>query len=692
MHAKGDIQPGRSYPLGATVYADGVNFSLFSKSCYGVDLLLFNDAEDKSPSRVIRLDPKKNKTFYYWHVFVNGLKAGQIYAYRVHGPCDPGRGLIFDGQKVLLDPYAGAVYVGKNYDRSAACLPGENCATAARSVVVDPHDYDWEGDEPLRNPYSRSIIYELHVKGFTRHLSSGVAAERRGTYAGLVEKIPYLKELGIPSVELMPVQQFDEQDAPPPLTNYWGYSPMVFFAPHAGYSSCRSPLGPVKEFRDMVKALHKAGIEVILDVVFNHTAEAGHEGPMICFRGIENNAYYIYNQKQQKYENFSGCGNTVNTNYSIVRRMITECLRYWVEHMHVDGFRFDLASVMVRGEQGEPMDKPPILWSIESDPMLAGTKVIAEAWDAAGLYQVGSFIGDRFAEWNSQFRDDVRHFVKGDRDIACRLSNRIMGSPDIYPEPDRETNRSVNFITCHDGFTLNDLVTYDTKHNEANKEDNRDGYDLNLSWNCGVEGPTDDPLIEELRLRQIKNFLTILFTSQGTPMLMMGDEVRRTQFGNNNAYCQDNETSWLDWGLMERNKDLLHFVKGLIRFSRSYAIFNLENIPRGPLTKTGIRITWHGVRLNKPDFSYYSHSLAYEMKSSIEGEHVFVMMNAWWKPLRFALPRVDPGHAWHRVVDTSLGAGEDYCPPGKAPLITDRRYLAKDRSVAVLVSRILKEG
>jgi isoamylase len=691
MVSRGDIHPGKSYPLGATVYPAGVNFSLFSKSCYGVELLLFDEADDESPSRVIRLDPKKNKTFYYWHVFVTGSKAGQIYAYRVYGPYEPEKGMLFDGKKVLLDPYAKAVYVGRNYDRSKACLPGDNCSSAARSVVVDPLGYDWEGDEPLRNPYSRSIIYELHVGGFTKHPSSGVGPERRGTYAGLMEKIPYLKELGITSVELMPVQQFDEQDAPPPLTNYWGYSPMAFFAPHSGYCSCRDPLGPVKEFRDMVKALHKAGIEVILDVVFNHTAEAGHEGPMICFRGIENNAYYIYNQKEQKYENYSGCGNTVNTNYSIVRRMITECLRYWVEYMHVDGFRFDLASVMVRGEQGEPMDKPPILWSIESDPMLAGTKVIAEAWDAAGLYQVGSFIGDRFAEWNSQFRDDVRHFIRGDKDIVYRLSNRIMGSPDIYPEPDRETNRSINFITCHDGFTLNDLVTYDTKHNEENKEENRDGYDYNVSWNCGVEGPTDNVLIEELRLRQIKNFLTIMFTSQGTPMLMMGDEVRRTQFGNNNAYCQDNETSWLDWKLMRKNEGLLRFVKGLVRFSRSYILFNFEHIPRGPVTRTGVMINWHGIKLNKPDYNYYSHSLAYEMKTSLEGEHVFVMMNAWFKPLRFTLPRVDPHHAWHRVVDTSLGAGEDYCPPGKSPLIDEKRYLLKDRSVAVLVSRVIKE-
>jgi glycogen operon protein len=690
MLKKGDVHQGKSYPLGATVYPDGVNFSLFSKSCSAVELLLFDGADDARPSRVIRFDPKINKTFYYWHVFMQGLTAGQVYGYRVYGPYDPAHGMLFDGKKVVLDPYAKAVYIGENYDRSLACRPGDNCAHAPRSVVVNPQDYDWGGDEPLKSPYSTSIIYELHVGGFTRHKSSGLSPEKRGTYAGLIEKIGYLKELGITAVELMPVQQFDEQDAPPPLQNYWGYSPMAFFAPHTGFSSRHDPLGPVNEFRDMVKALHKAGIEVIMDVVFNHTAEAGHEGPTISFRGIENTAYYIYNVKQRKYENYSGCGNTVNTNYSIVRRMITECLRYWVKYMHVDGFRFDLASVMVRGEKGEPMETPPILWSIESDPMLAGTKIIAEAWDAAGLFQVGSFIGERFAEWNSQFRDDVRRFVKGDRDSVYRLSNRIMGSPDIYPQPGRETNRSINFITCHDGFTLNDLVSYDEKHNQMNKEGNRDGYDNNLSWNCGVEGPTDDPVIDSLRLRQIKNFLAILFTSQGTPMLMMGDEVRRTQLGNNNAYCQNNEISWLDWKLMEVHEGLQRFVKELIGFSRAHMVFNLEHIPQGSVTSTGVTITWHGVHLDEPDFGDDSHSLAYEMRAPVESEHIFVMINAYWKPLFFDLPGVDQGHAWHRVVDTSLDPGEDCCHPGKSSPVNGRRYHLKDRSVAVLVSRLIR--
>jgi glycogen operon protein len=371
--------------------------------------------------------------------------------------------------------------------------------------------------------------------------------------------------------------------------------------------------------------------------------------------------------------------------------MITESLRYWVEYMHVDGFRFDLASVMARGEYGEPLEKPPILWSIESDPVLAGTKIIAEAWDAAGLYQVGSFIGERFAEWNGQFRDDVRHFIKGDNSTVYRLSNRLMGSPDIYPQPDRETNRSINFITCHDGFTMNDLVSYNHKYNELNNEQNQDGNDYNLSWNYGTEGPATERATDETRLRQIKNFLALLFLSQGTPMLLMGDEVRRTQLGNNNAYCQDNEISWFDWDAVKRHEGLLRFVQGLIRFSRANSVFNLRHIPKPPHSDTDVGITWHGVRLGKPDFRDYSHSLALEMKSEKEGEHVFIMINAYWGPLTFELPRHDKGQEWHRIIDTSLGEGKDYAQPGKSTPMKGLRYRLRDRSIAVMVSRRAKK-
>ena len=539
--------PGCSAPLGATPSPRGVNFSLYSRDATGVELLLFDHVEDGRPARSIRIDPAANRTYHYWHVFVPGVKPGQIYGYRVEGPWNPAQGLRFDPGKVLLDPYSRGVVLPQGYRREAASGEGDNAATAMKSVVVDCSAYDWEGDEPLRRPASRTIVYEMHVRGFTRHPSSGVAESRRGTFAGLIEKIPYLQQLGITAVELLPVFQFDAHHSPPGTTNYWGYQPVAFFAPHRDYSSRTDPLGPVDEFRDMVKALHRAGIEVILDVVFNHTAEGDHRGPTLCFRGLDNRAYYILERDRLCYANFTGTGNTLNANHPIVRRMIVDSLCYWVEAMHVDGYRFDLASILARDSSAQVMADPPVLWDIESDPRLAGTKFIAEAWDAAGLYQVGSFGGDSWKEWNGRFRDDARSFFRGEEGTARRFADRLFGSPEIYGHRGREPEESVNFVTCHDGFTLNDLVTYDRKHNEANGEDNRDGADDNRSWNCGIEGPTDDPAVEMLRNRQAKNFLTATMLSIGLPMISMGDEVRRTQRGNNNVYCQDNETSWFDW-------------------------------------------------------------------------------------------------------------------------------------------------
>ena len=434
-----------------------------------------------------------------------------------------------------------------------------------KSVVADTSSYDWEGDVPLKQPFARAIIYEMHVRGFTVHASSGVSPEKRGTYAGLIEKIPYLQDLGITAVELLPVYQYDEQDAPSGFKNYWGYAPVSFFAPHAAYSSQKDPLGPLNEFRDMVKALHRAGIEVILDVVYNHTAEGNHLGPTLCFRGLQNDAYYILEQNKKYYSNYTGCGNTLNAGNPFVRRMIIDSLHYWVEEMHVDGFRFDLASILSRDEHGRPLENPPVLWDIETDPALAGIKLIAEAWDAAGLYQVGTFIGDSWKEWNGRFRDDVRSFLKGDHGNVTRFASRLHGSPDLYSHKEREPEQSINFITCHDGFTLNDLVSYNHKHNEANGENNRDGSDNNMSWNCGVEGPTDDPEIERLRNRQVKNFFAVTLLAVGAPMLLMGDEVRRTQQGNNNAYCQDNEISWFNWNLPSKHADVHRFVRRLIQ-------------------------------------------------------------------------------------------------------------------------------
>ena len=555
---------GQSFPLGATVLPDGVNFCVFSRQATRIELLLFENAEAATPAHVIDLDPRTHRTYHYWHAFVPGIGAGQVYAYRAFGPFDPEQGLRFDPSKVLLDPYGRAVVVPKAYSRQRASQYGQSDANAMKSVVVDPGAYDWEGDAPLRRSFASTVIYEMHVAGFTRHPSSGVAAELRGTYAGMIEKIPYLRDLGITAVELLPIFQFDRQDCPPGLVNYWGYSPVSFFAPHAGYSSRKDALGPVNEFRDLVKALHRAGIEVILDVVYNHTAEGDARGPTLSFRGLANEVYYILDQDRARFANYSGTGNTLNANQAIVRRMILDSLRYWVQEMHVDGFRFDLASILARDETGRPLENPPALWDIESDPVLAGTKLIAEAWDAAGLYQVGSFVGDSWKEWNGRFRDDVRGFVKGDRGTVRMLAQRVLGSPDIFGHEEREPEQSLNFVTCHDGFTLNDLVSYNGKHNEANGEGNRDGADNNLSWNCGVEGPSEDEAVERLRRRQVKNFIVMLLTSIGTPMLLMGDEMRRTQRGNNNAYCQDNEVSWLDWSLLDRHRDLHRFVKMLI--------------------------------------------------------------------------------------------------------------------------------
>jgi glycogen operon protein len=448
------VRSGASAPLGATVRPGGVNFSVFSKRASLVELLLFDDENATRPARVIRLDTGEHRTYHYWHVFVPDLKPGQVYAYRAHGPFAPDCGCRFDAEKVLLDPYGLSLAVPETYDRRAAARPGDTVATAMKSVVADPGRYDWEGDLPLKRPFTETVIYELHVGGFTRHPSSGGAPGTRGTYAGLIQKIPYLKDLGVTALELLPVFQFDSQDAPPGRVNYWGYQPVSFFAPHHAYSAQKKPLAVLDEFRDMVKALHRAGLEVILDVVFNHTTEGDVTGPTLCYRGLANDFYYMLDEKDKsRYADYTGCGNTLNANQPIVRRLIQDSLRYWVTQMHVDGFRFDLASILSRDENGRPLPNAPILWDIESDPVLAGTKLIAEAWDAAGLYQVGSFIGDAWQEWNGRFRDDVRRFLRGDNCSVPAVAARILGSPDIYGHEEREAEQSVNFVTCHDGFT-----------------------------------------------------------------------------------------------------------------------------------------------------------------------------------------------------------------------------------------------
>jgi isoamylase len=682
------VEVGRSCPLGASLVADGANFSVFSKHASAVQLLLFDRADDARPSRVIDLDPRTQRTYHYWHTFVPGIGAGQLYGYRAYGPFAPEKGLRFDGDKVLLDPYAKCVARPFRTSRVAARVHGDNAATALKSVVADLDAYDWEDDHPPRTPFAKTVIYEVHVGNFTRHPNSGVEPTRRGTFAGLIDKIPYLRDLGVSAVEFLPVFAFDEETAPEGHRNVWGYQPLAFFAPHPGYSSRPDPLGALDEFRDMVKAVHRAGIEVILDVVYNHTAEGGADGATLSFRGLANETYYILDENDRAYADYTGTGNTLNANESVVRRLILDSLRYWVSKMHVDGFRFDLAAVLSRDERGRPIASPPVLLDIESDPVLANVKLIAEAWDAAGLYQVGGFVGDSWKEWNGRFRDDVRRFLKGDNQTVRSLASRILGSPDIYGAQDREPEQSVNFVTCHDGFTLNDLVSYNAKHNDANGEWNRDGSDVNYSWNCGVEGPTQDVDIERLRNRQVKNFLVLTVLATGTPMLLMGDEVRRTQRGNNNAYCLDDETTWFDWSALAQHPDIYRFVRQLIVFHTTRLLppdrFNMtlnELITRH-------RVEWHGVRPGEPDWGDESHSLAATKHILAARVAVHLMLNAYWEALEFATPPLDENHLpWRRCVDTFRSPPADISLWSEAETVQGGTVIVQPRSIVVLVTK-----
>ncbi len=679
---------GEPAPLGATLSHNGANFSLFSRTATSVELVLFANDADATPTRTITLDPVANRTYHYWHVWVPDVKPGQLYGYRVDGPHEPAVGMRFDRTKILLDPYGRGVFVPDAYARVAGCQPGDNSAQTMKSIVVDSKDYDWEGDVPLRLPSARTVIYEMHVRGFTQNPNSGVKPELRGTYAGLIEKIPYLKELGINAVELLPVFGFDAQDCPPGVVNYWGYAPIAFFAPHPAYSSNREPLGPIQEFRDMVKALHRAGIEVILDVVFNHTAEGNQNGPALCFRGIDNSTYYILEQEGAQYANYSGCGNTLNANHPVVRRLIVDSLRYWVSEMHVDGFRFDLASILARDSQGQVLPNPPVLWDIESEPSLAGIKLIAEAWDAAGLYQVGCFVGDAWREWNGRFRDDVRDFFRGEAGVAGRMADCLLGSHEVYRHKRREAEQTVNFVTCHDGFTLNDLVSYNEKHNDANGEQNRDGANDNRSWNCGVEGPSTDQAVEELRNRQVKNFLTATVLSLGVPMIVMGDEVRRTQFGNNNGYCHDNPSTWFDWSLVEKHADLHRFVRILLarRVLRDVDHEQQRLSLSEMLHKASI--SWHGVRLNQPDWGADSHCFTVGADIASEGQRFHLIFNAHWEPLDFELPVLAATRTWRRWIDTALPSPDDIVEWDAAKEVPGCHYRAASRSIVMLLSTL----
>ena len=680
------LSPGSSAPLGATPSAGGVNFSLYARNAERVDLCLFDHPQAAEPAAVLALEGEPHRTGHYWHGFVDGVAHGQVYGYRLVGPSA-------DTGCLLLDPYGLVVAMPEGYRREhGQRLDGNSWARAMKSVVADLSSYDWEGDRPLRRPARETVIYELHGRGFTAHPSSGVTPGKAGTFAGLIEKIPYLQQLGVTAVELLPVFQFDPQAAPAGLPNYWGYQPISFFAPHHGYGSNAAPLAVLDEFRDLVKALHRAGIEVILDVVFNHTAEGGADGPTIAYRALANADYYLLNP-DGSYVDDTGCGNTLNANNPVVRRLIRHSLRHWVEHMHVDGFRFDLAAVLSRDESGNPEPRPPILFDIDTDPVLAGTKLIAEAWDAAGLYEVGSFVGDHWQEWNGRFRDDLRRFLRGDDGLAWAAGQRLIGSPDIYGHRQREAEESVNFITCHDGFTLADLVSFNIKHNEANGEQNRDGTGDNASWNCGVEGASDDPALLELRGRQMRNFLALLLLGVGTPMLAMGDEVARSQQGNNNAYCQDNPLSWFDWTLVESNAGLLRFTRELIahRQSRDVVVDQL------PLTLAELlqrrSIQWHGVQPFQPDWSPSSHSLAFSLTCAEHRFRLHLMVNAWWEPLAFALPPTASGadnpsfgaEPWHRWIDTALPSPNDIVPWAEAVPLPEPRYTLQPRSVVAVV-------
>ena len=677
---------GQSFPLGATVLKDGTNFSVFSKHAEGIELLLFDSVADGSPAEVVRFDPARNSTGQYWHVCVENVQAGQLYGFRADGPFDPSRGLRFDREKLLLDPYGRSVAVPKAYSRAAAILAGDNAQYAMKSVVTDVSSYDWEGDRPLCRPLSETVIYETHLRGFTRHPSSGVSVERQGTYSGVIEKIEYLRDLGVTAVEFMPLFQFDPQDAAPGLSNYWGYSPVSLFSPHLEYSLRGDPLACLDEFRDMVKALHRAGIEVIMDVVYNHTAEGGADGPTLSFKGLENGSYYILDQASGSYEDYTGCGNTLNADHPVVRRMICDSVRYWVEEMHVDGFRFDLASILSRDEDGQPMKNPPILWDLDSDPSLAGTKLIAEAWDAAGLYQLGNFIGDNWTEWNGKFRDDVRRYLRGDSGLVSNFATRMLGSPDLYGANGKKPTRSINFVTCHDGFTLNDLVSYSTKHNENNRQENQDGSNENYSANYGIEGPSDDPGIERIRLRQIKNALAITLCSIGVPMILMGDEARRSQAGNNNAFCQDNELSWLNWELVERHSDLHRFTKLLIQRRLSPVTSGYRQASSLAEFLGRAKVEWHGTKLGQPDWGFDSHTLSFTVQEPARNRIDQVISNAYWEPLEFEIALLpDPQrNKWKRIIDTSLDSPHDIWPADQAPELSGQTYVVQPRSIVLL--------
>ncbi len=708
---------GEPLPLGATPNAHGVQFAVFSRHATAVHLLLFAEPQDAEPARQIELDPRENRTGDIWHVQADGIEAGQYYLYRAFGPYQPEKGHRYNSNKLLLDPYAKAVtgnftwnladargYDPGSPDRDLSFSQSSDIAGMPKCIIIDD-EFDWRGDRPLNLPLRFSIIYETHVRGLTLHPSSKkMGVKHPGTFRGVAEMIPYLKALGITAVELMPVQEFDELEVERTdprsgrkLQNYWGYSTISFFAPKGRYSSSGGLGGQVSEFKEMVRELHGAGIEVILDMVFNHTTEGDEMGPTLCFRGWDNSIYYMLDKDRRFYKNYTGCGNTLNCNHPIVRSLIIDCLRYWVVEMHVDGFRFDLGSVLGRDAEGRLLENPPVVERIAEDPVLRQTKIIAEAWDAAGAYQVGSFPGGRWAEWNDRFRDDVRRFWRGDSGTAGALATRLTGSADLYLRDGRKPFHSINFVTSHDGFTLNDLVSYREKHNEANGEAGRDGNNYNLSENYGVEGETDAPEILETRNRQVKNFFLTLLLSLGTPMLLGGDELRRTQGGNNNAYCQNNEISWYDWSFGKTHADVLRFCRRLISFRKRHPAFLRPEFYRGEDRDRDRMpdISWFDEQGRPMDWQRADRSLAYRLdgsKAETEADRddndFFLMFNASRERRTFTVCAPPKSKSWHLAIDTGLPAPADICEPGQEKALRPgNRYTLGPRSAAVLLAR-----
>jgi isoamylase len=708
-----ETTPGRPLPLGATATADGVQFAVFSRNAAAVTLDIFATPEDGEPVFEYRLDPDRDRTGDIWHVFITGLKPGTFYLYRVDGPYKPEKGLRFNAHKFLLDPYAKALtgnfvwnlndargYNPASPEGDLSFSTIDDAAVMPKGIVVSD-DFDWQGDRPLNYPLRFSILYETHVRGLSM---KNADVGHPGTYKGVVESIPYFKELGITSLELMPVMEFDEFENPRKnprtgerLQNYWGYSTISFFAPKGMFSSSGSLGQQVTEFKEMVRDLHRAGIEVILDIVFNHTAEGNEAGPTISFRGFDNSIYYILDDNKRFYKNYSGCGNTLNCNNPVVRGLIIDCLRYWVIEMHVDGFRFDLGSILGRDQNGKLMENPPVIERIAEDPVLRNTKIIAEAWDAAGAYQVGWFPGGRWAEWNDRFRDDVRRFWRGDEHSIQAFATRLTGSSDLYLRDGRKPFHSINFVTSHDGFTLNDLVCYNGKHNEENGESGNDGNNSNFSYNYGFEGPGTNPTLERLRNRQTKNFLATIFLSLGTHMILGGDEFRRTQRGNNNAYCQNNDISWYDWGSLEKHADVYRFAKEIIAFRKRHPAFLRPEFYTGKDASFNAipDITWFDARGQTPDWAKIDKVFALridgskaDVLSDRDDNDCFMLFNASSDNAIIAVCDAPVGKKWYRVVDTAAEPPEDIFSPGTEVLLSPQKeFLARPRSMAVFISK-----